>query len=90
MAQHWISIVESNWIFSKFCILIYIYIYYHYFKTLVNFFSMQTRFDSIFFIFNDIKVLLIEFIEIHNLKHFLIKVIETRGGLVYLGALNEN
>ena len=51
---------------------------------------MQTRFDSIFFIFNDIKVLLIEFIEIHNLKHFLIKVIETRGGLVYLGALNEN
>ena len=67
MTQNWISIVESNWIFSKFCILIYIYIYYHYFKILVNFFFMQTRFGSIFFIFSDIKILLIEFIEIHNL-----------------------
>ena len=27
MAQNWISIVEFNWIFSKFYLLIYIYIY---------------------------------------------------------------
>ena len=27
MAQNWISIVESNWIFSKIYLLIYIYIY---------------------------------------------------------------
>ena len=27
MAQNWISIVESNWIFSKLYLLIYIYIY---------------------------------------------------------------
>ena len=27
MRQNWISIVESNWIFSKFYLLIYIYIY---------------------------------------------------------------
>ena len=27
MAQNWTSIVKSNWIFSKFYILIYIYIY---------------------------------------------------------------
>ena len=27
MAQNWISIVESNWIFSKLYQLIYIYIY---------------------------------------------------------------
>ena len=27
MAQNWTSIVESNWIFSKFYLLIYIYIY---------------------------------------------------------------
>ena len=26
IAQNWISIVESNWIFSKFYLLIYIYI----------------------------------------------------------------
>ena len=26
MAQNWTSIVESNWIFSKFYLLIYIYI----------------------------------------------------------------
>ena len=27
MMQNWISIVESNWIFSKLYLLIYIYIY---------------------------------------------------------------
>ena len=27
MAQNWTSIVESNWVFSKFYLLIYIYIY---------------------------------------------------------------
>ena len=27
MAQNWTSIIESNWIFSKFYLLIYIYIY---------------------------------------------------------------
>ena len=27
MAQNWTSIVKSNWIFSKFYLLIYIYIY---------------------------------------------------------------
>ena len=27
MVQNWTSIIESNWIFSKFNLLIYIYIY---------------------------------------------------------------
>ena len=30
MMQNWTSIVESNWIFSKFYIYIYIYIYIDY------------------------------------------------------------
>ena len=30
MAQNWTSIIEFSWIFSKFCLLIYIYIYITY------------------------------------------------------------
>ena len=32
MTQNWISIVESNWIFSKLYLLTYIYIYIYIYK----------------------------------------------------------
>ena len=43
MMQNWTSIVESNWIFSKFYLLIYIYIYINNFCAKWNFFSYKKK-----------------------------------------------
>ena len=54
MTQNWTSIVESNWIFSKFFLLIYIYIY-----KWVNFINLIFFYEIINFSCSSVTLLII-------------------------------
>ena len=91
MAQNWISIIESNWIFSKFYQLIYIYIYIYcaYKSNFQKFYFDHSYFLSFFELFCISGVLKLFNIYIKHVRMFFTSQMQKLFFLVFSQECNH-